>query len=164
MTVEEWVEQWFERTYCNVIVALSGEWEAIVGDGLWSRPEARRSCTRRHADGYAAAAIATSEMWAAYGFLAGKAADVALLQCLRGAGSADPTAVDRVEVLFRTRVAITETIERMYALYERLAELLAAGNPMDSSEAELFAAWLEDGGITAGELRAAAAEVGVPVG
>jgi hypothetical protein len=163
MTVDEWVEQWFERTYCNVLVALAGEWEALStaaadhGDGVLGQ------CRQKHAQGYSAAGMTASDMWTAYGFLAGKSADLALLEGVRAAPPTDQPYTDRLVVLFRTRVAVTVTIERMYWLYERLVDLGTAGQPMPTAEADVYAAWLEDGGIAADEVYAAAADVGVPI-
>ncbi|MBA2282254.1 MAG: hypothetical protein H0W25_13650 [Acidimicrobiia bacterium] len=115
---------------------------------------------RRLEEAYASAGISSDE-WSFHGLVFGKPADEEFLEAAANAPSSDRR--DQLVELFRARIATANVVERMWALYDRLFSLAAAGESLTQDEAQTYVSWLGDLGIDPGEVTVAAADVGVAV-
>lgn len=99
--------------------------------------------------------------WTFHGLVFGKQADHDLLGALADVPSS--TRRDAVAALVRARLEVSDVVERMWALYDRLAGLAAQHEPLDRDEAGTYVAWLGELGVDGGEVTVAAADLGVAV-
>ena len=149
----ERVRKWFEDQYRAQVAEMEAWWDGATKHGCWcgagNRCEEEQDgldgCCHAHDLAYGAAGISADEMWDVNGFIRGKSADQALVDCAGGSDTTDAQYQSHLIALFSTRIQIAEVLESWMEQAARIEE-----------EIDSFRKWLREHAPT---LRADASEV-----
>ena len=153
MGVADRVRKWFQDQYDQQCADLRAWWDGATKHGCWcgagNRCEETKDgldgCCKAHDLGYGSAGISAEEMWDVNGFIAGKSADQALVDCAGSSDSTDPEYQSQLISLFTARIQIAEVLETWLEQAQKIED-----------EIDSFRRWL---GENASRLTADASDV-----
>jgi hypothetical protein len=149
----ERVRKWFEDQYDAQVAEMQAWWDGATKHGCFcgagnrcDEPEdGLDGCCQAHDAAYGAANISADAMWDVNGFIAGKAADIALIECAGSNDSTDAEYQAHLIAMFSARVQIADVLETWTKQARQIEE-----------EIDSFRRWLSE---HAPSLRADASDV-----